>query len=141
MMARILLAEDDTSVRRFVARALQIDGHEVVEAEDGGLAVEALEAENGKFDLLLSDIQMPIMDGIALALHTAARFPQMTILLMTGFADQRERAHGLDLLVYDVIAKPFELAMLRQKVTEALVARTKSETADADSKTPAKNSG
>jgi two-component system, cell cycle response regulator CpdR len=130
-MARILLAEDDASVRGFVARALQIDGHEVVEAEDGGLAVEALEAEKGAFDLLLSDIKMPIMDGIALALHTAAHYPAMTILLMTGFADQRERAHGLDLLVFDVMTKPFELAWLRKKVAEALEAgaQKKGETA------------
>lgn len=63
---------------------------------------------------------MPIMDGIALALHVAAKFPDMIIVLMTGFADQRERAHGLDALIYDVITKPFTLADLIQKVDDAL---------------------
>ena len=119
-MARILVAEDDDSVRQFVARTLQIKGHDVVEAEDGGLAAEIMTAEGERFDLLLSDIKMPVMDGIALALNVAAQFPDMTIVLMTGFADQRERAHGLEALIYDVIAKPFTLADLVQKVEDAL---------------------
>jgi len=122
-MARILVAEDDSSVRAFVASALRIKGHDIVEAEDGGLALETLVEEEGRFDLLLSDIKMPVMDGIALALETAARHPELTILLMTGFADQRERAHGLDALIYDVIPKPFTLADLVTKVEDALAGK------------------
>jgi len=60
------------------------------------------------------------MDGIALALTAARDFPNMTILLMTGYADQRERAYGLDALIHDVITKPFTLAALRAAVNEAL---------------------
>ncbi|GLQ54202.1 response regulator [Devosia nitrariae] len=119
-MARILVAEDDDSVRAFIDSALRIKGHDVVLAEDGGLAAEILGEEEGRFDLLLSDIKMPIMDGIALALDVGARFPKLTILLMTGFADQRERAHGLDALIYDVITKPFTLTDLMAKVEDAL---------------------
>ena len=122
-MARILVAEDDDNVRAFVVRALQMHEHEVQEAEDGGLAAEIMQAESGRFDLLLSDIKMPIMDGIALALSVGAQFPDVTILLMTGFADQRERAHGLDALIYDVIAKPFNLGDLLSKVDEALAGK------------------
>jgi two-component system cell cycle response regulator CpdR len=122
-MARILLAEDDDGVRAFVSRALQHMGHEVVEAEDGGLASEVMEEEAGRFDLLLSDIKMPVMDGIALALNVAASFPDITIVLMTGFADQRERAHGLDQLIYDVIPKPFTLQQVLEKVDDALNGR------------------
>ena len=122
-MARILVAEDDPSVRAFVVSALGIKGHEVVAAEDGGLAIETMEEEGGQFDLLLSDIKMPIMDGIALALQVGAQYPDVTIVLMTGFADQRERAHGLDALVYDVITKPFTLADLLGKVDDALAGR------------------
>ena len=88
-MARILVAEDDENVRAFVTRALVHMGHEVTEAEDGGIAAEICAEKNGAFDLLLSDIKMPVMDGIALALTVAAQFPELTILLMTGFADQR----------------------------------------------------
>jgi two-component system, cell cycle response regulator CpdR len=122
-MARILLAEDDQNVRDFVSRALKHAGHEVVEAEDGGLASEIVSEEQGRFDLLLSDIKMPVMDGIALALSVAAAFPKLTIVLMTGFADQRERAHGLDQLIYDVIPKPFTMQALMDKVSDALAWR------------------
>jgi DNA-binding response OmpR family regulator len=122
-MARILVAEDDDSVRTFVARALMHAGHEVMEAEDGGLASEIMLEEEGRFDLLLSDIKMPVMDGIALALNVAGAWPEVTIVLMTAFADQRERAHGLDQLIYDVIGKPFSLSALVQKVDDALNGR------------------
>ena len=107
----------------FVVSALTMKGHEIVAEEDGGLAAETLDAEEGRFDLLLSDIKMPIMDGIGLALHAGARYPDLTIVLMTGFADQRERAHGLDALIYDVIPKPFTLADLVAKVDDALHGR------------------
>lgn len=119
-MARVLLAEDDYSVRHFVARALELDGHEVTQAEDGGLAMEAMQAAEGDFELVLSDIKMPVMDGIALALWVREEFPHVTVVLMTGYADQRERAHGLDALVADIIDKPFELAELRMRVGAAL---------------------
>ncbi len=122
-MARILIAEDDDNVRAFVARALAHAGHEVVEAEDGGLASEVMLEQEGRFDLLLSDIKMPVMDGIGLALTVAASWPEVTIMLMTGFADQRERAHGLDSLIYDVIPKPFSLQVLMDKVADALAGR------------------
>ena len=119
-MARILVAEDDDNVRAFVCRALIHMGHEVTEAEDGGLAAEICVERNGEFDLLLSDIKMPVMDGIALALTVAAQYPALTIMLMTGFADQRERAHGLEALIYDVVPKPFSLQVLLEKVDDAL---------------------
>ena len=119
-MARILVAEDDDVVRTFVVRALTHAGHAVTEASDGGLAAEICDEQAGAFDLLLSDIKMPVMDGIALALTVAARYPDLTILLMTGFADQRERAHGLETLIYDVVPKPFSLQALLEKVADAL---------------------
>ena len=122
-MSRILLAEDEEALRAFIARALAQDGHEVVTAADGGEALDTLTREQGRFDLILTDIRMPVMDGIALALAAARDYPELTILLMTGYADQRERAHGLDALIHDVITKPFSLADIRKTVQEALVAK------------------
>jgi CheY-like chemotaxis protein len=119
-MPRILIAEDDEQVRALVARALLENGHDVVTAADGGAALEVLAREHGRFDLLLTDIKMPVMDGIALALATARDHPDVTILLMTGYADQRERAHGLDALIHDVITKPLSVATIRSAVDEAL---------------------
>jgi two-component system, cell cycle response regulator CpdR len=119
-MPRILVAEDDESVRALVARALLENGHDVMTAADGGAALETLTREQGRFDLLLTDIKMPVMDGIALALAAARDHPQVTILLMTGYADQRERAHGLEALIHDVIIKPLSVAGVRSAVDEAL---------------------
>ncbi|UYO53735.1 response regulator [Rhodopseudomonas palustris] len=122
-MARILIADDEESMRLLVARAIGMDGHETVTAEDGSEALEILTNQNGKFDLLLTDIKMPVMDGIALALAAARDFPELTILLMTGFADQRERAFGLDAIVHDVVTKPFSVADIRTAVADALTAK------------------
>jgi len=124
-MARILIAEDEEVLCMLCARALATEGHEVRTAGDGGEALELLTREGGCFDLLLTDIRMPIMDGIALALTAARDFPDLTILLMTGYADQRERAHGLDAIIHDVIAKPFSVAALRATVNEALTVRAR----------------
>ncbi|MET0924341.1 MAG: response regulator [Xanthobacteraceae bacterium] len=121
-MARILIAEDEESLRSFIARALIQDGHTVTTANDGAEALDVLTRERGAFELLLTDIRMPVMDGIALALAAARDHPAVTIMLMTGFADQRERAHGLDALIHDVIAKPFSLATIRSAVNGALIA-------------------
>jgi two-component system, cell cycle response regulator CpdR len=119
-MARILLAEDDEALRALCARALRMDGHEIATASDGAEALDVITRDDASFDLLLTDIRMPIMDGIALALAAARDYPTLTILLMTGYADQRERAHGLDAIIHDVIAKPFSVATLRGAVAEAL---------------------
>jgi two-component system cell cycle response regulator CpdR len=121
-MARILIAEDEETLRALCARGLTMEGHEVKTACDGGEALDILTSEQGKFDLLLTDVRMPMMDGIALALATARDFPKLTILMMTGYADQRERAHNLEALIHDVIAKPFTLATLRDAVDGALAA-------------------
>lgn len=126
-MSRVLIADDEESMRTLVARAVALDGHDIVTAEDGAEALDILIREAGAFDLLLTDIQMPIMDGIALALTAARDFPQLTILLMTGFADQRERAHGLDAIVHDILTKPFSVADIRNAVAAALAVRRSGE--------------
>ena len=112
-MAKILIAEDDTAVREFVSRALANNGHEVTPVSDGLQALETL--ASSRFDLLLSDIVMPELDGIALSLKVSKDYPDMPILLMTGYAAERQRAHNLDALIHDVIAKPFTL----QQICEA----------------------
>jgi CheY-like chemotaxis protein len=122
-MARVLIADDEDSMRSLVARAIAMDGHDITSAQDGAEALEILVREDGGFDLLLTDIQMPVMDGIALALTAARDFPELTILLMTGFADQRERASNLNAIVHDVITKPFSVADIRTAVADALAAR------------------
>src|SRR5919205_3307 len=121
-MARILLVDDEEPVRGFLKRGLEMDGHAVSLAVDGDDGLDRLTEEGGAFDLLLTDIRMPIMDGIALSLAAKRDYPDLTILLMTGFADQRERAKGLQAIVADVLTKPFSLVDLRGTVARLLAA-------------------
>ncbi len=123
-MARILLVDDEEAVRGFLKRGLELDGHQVGTAVDGSDALERLTEAGGAFDLVLTDIRMPVMDGIALALAAKRDFPDLPILLMTGFADQRERAKNLDAIVVDVLTKPFSLAEARAAVKRVLETRS-----------------
>ena len=128
---RILLTEDDDSVRAFVSRALELDGHEVETACHGLEALERLTECGGEFDLLVTDVKMPVMDGIALAHEASGQWPQLPILLMTGFADQRERAEELTEVIRDVVTKPFTLQQIREAVTEAGAAAEELQTDEA----------
>ncbi|MFN3686218.1 response regulator [Salinarimonas sp.] len=116
-MAKILIVDDEEPVRAFLKRGLELDGHEVDTAENGADALDVLDDGHR---LLLTDIRMPVMDGIALALAAKRDRPALTILLMTGYADQRERAKNLDAIVEDVLTKPFSLADAREAVRKAL---------------------
>jgi two-component system cell cycle response regulator CpdR len=119
-MGKILIAEDERSVQAFVERALRHCGHETVTVGDGLAALAALRSET--FDLLLTDIVMPGLDGIALALKASKDYPKMRILLMTGYASERQRAHNLESLVHRVIAKPFTLDEICAAIAAELVA-------------------
>ena len=122
-MARILIAEDEDAVRTFLIRALESQGHEVKAVADGVQALHAL--QKNTFDLLLSDIVMPELDGIALALTVSRDWPGMPIVLITGYAAERQRAHNLEALVHSIVPKPFDLQKICSVVDEALEAGTR----------------
>jgi len=125
-MARILLAEDEASVREFITRALTGVGHQVDAAGDGSDALMRLgemKAGGGSYDLLLTDILMPVMDGISLALSASRDAPDMLIMLMTGYSDQRERAYGLDAIIQDILLKPFTLDELVTRIDTVLATK------------------
>ena len=105
-MIRILLAEDDESMRTYLARALEKSGYDVVSVATG---LEALPHINSdRFDLLLTDIVMPEMDGIELAQHAAQVAPDMRIMFITGFAAVTLKA-GKAVPQAKVLSKPFHL--------------------------------
>jgi two-component system, cell cycle response regulator CpdR len=114
----ILVVDDEPGVRDFVRRGLLAGGYDVSAAEDGQQALEMLAGQ--KFDLMITDIVMPGLDGIALALKAAKEYPSLKILLMTGYATERQRAHNLEALVHTVLAKPFSLKELLDQAAEAL---------------------
>jgi DNA-binding response OmpR family regulator len=120
-MAKILIAENELALREFVARGLEQRRHKVTMAHDGSEALEHL--KKSKFDLLLTDIDMPIMDGIALSLMVGKEHPKMKIIIMSGHEHQIERAHGLSDLVYRVVSKPFTIAGICAVVDDVLGAK------------------
>lgn len=123
-MVRVLIAEDEQPIRELLARALVQDGHDVETAPDGAAALEQLSLK-APFDLLLTDIRMPVMDGIALALAARRDHPDLAIVLMTGYAGERQRAHGLDALIHEVVLKPFSLAEIKDALKQALATRSR----------------
>jgi len=119
-MARILLAEDDAATRDLVQRALGHEGHEVTVTQDGGEALEKLQAAPTRFDVLVTDVQMPGLDGIALVEKGFALNPKLRVVLMSGFADELGRADHLKARISRVITKPFTLEQIRSAVKAAL---------------------
>jgi two-component system cell cycle response regulator CpdR len=112
-MARILLAEDDTSMREYLQRALQRVGYEVEAVGCGTEAMPLLETEH--FDLLLTDIVMPEMDGIELAQKAAVLAPEMRVMFITGFAAVALKA-GKSAPSAKILSKPFHLRDLVAEV-------------------------
>ena len=112
-MIRILLAEDDESMRVYLARALERVGYAVVSVDRGTAALPLLETE--RFDLLLTDIVMPEMDGIELAQKAATIAPEMRVMFITGFAAVALKA-GKKTPDAKVLSKPFHLRDLVAEV-------------------------
>jgi two-component system cell cycle response regulator CpdR len=105
-MVRILLAEDDDSMREYLARALERTGYGVKAVESGIAALELLRTET--FDLLLTDIVMPELDGIELAQRASAIHPDMRVMFITGFAAVTLQ-NGAMPPEAKVLSKPFHL--------------------------------
>ncbi|WP_336962477.1 cell cycle two-component system response regulator CpdR [Sphingobium aquiterrae] len=112
-MIRILLAEDDEAMRQYLTRALEKSGYEVVAVDRGTAAVPLIETDH--FDLLLTDIVMPEMDGIELAQHAATVAPNMRVMFITGFAAVTLKA-GKAVPQAKVLSKPFHLRDLVMEV-------------------------
>ena len=108
-MFRILLAEDEQVMREYLARALERSGYEVVAVDSGTAAAPLLEAE--RFDLLLTDIIMPEMDGIQLAQYCNMVSPTTDVIFITGFSGVALRA-GASIPNAKILAKPFHLTDL-----------------------------
>ena len=119
-MARILLADDDAATRDLVKRALATDGHTVTSTQDGAEALEKLQEAPSGFELLITDVQMPGLDGIGLAEKGLAGHPQLRIILMSGFADGLSRADHLKPNISRVLIKPFTLEQIKGAVKAAL---------------------
>ncbi len=119
-MVKILLAEDDGDMRRFLERALEKAGHEVVSYGEGVSAFEALKST--PVDLLLTDIVMPEMDGIELARRGAELDPNMKVMFITGFAAVALHPDSQAPQDAKVLSKPFHLKDLVAEVEKMMAA-------------------
>jgi len=119
-MAKILLAEDDDSLRGFLVAALRRAGHTVRDYSEGRTALSALERE--VFDLLLTDIVMPGLDGIELARRGAELDPAMKIVFITGFAAVALGSGASHPAGAKVLSKPFHLRELVDEVERVMAA-------------------
>jgi two-component system cell cycle response regulator CpdR len=119
-MASILLAEDDESLRRFLATALVRAGHVVIDCPDGTAAYRQL--QQLKFDLLLSDIVMPGIDGIELAKRAAELDPDLRIMFITGFAAVALHPASKAPKDAKILSKPFHLRDIVEEVDRMVAA-------------------
>ena len=123
-MAKILVVEDEIDLNRYVSRALRERGYEVVSAENGISALS--EMENARFDMLLTDIMMPKMDGFALADAVRATDREIPIIFMTAKDDKASKMFGYSIGIDDYVVKPFDIDILIMKIS-ALLRRAKIE--------------
>ncbi len=117
MAAKILVVEDDLSNRDLICKVLRKEGHQVVEACDGAIALEILQVL--AFDLVITDFVMPKLNGIEFVEHLHSLQPRIPIIFVTGFLSVISGKTILD-DVAEVLAKPFELDVLRSTVHRLL---------------------
>ncbi len=115
---RVLLVEDEDMVRAVAERALTRQGYTVTTASDGDEGLQLVEA-GGEFDLVVSDVVMPAMDGPAMAREIRKRTPDLPILFMSGYAEEQLR-NELDMEGMHFIAKPFSVQQIAAKVGQVL---------------------
>ena len=120
-MAKILLAEDDEAMLNFLEIALRRAGHDVLPALDGIEALEAME-EGEEFDLLLTDIVMPGIDGIEHAQKALEIQPDLKVMFITGFAALAVSGSGIEADETKILSKPFHLSDLVNRIEELLAA-------------------
>ena len=116
----VLMVEDEQAVRAFAARALRNKGYTVIEAEDGEDALEKLNAHGGSFDLVLSDISMPGMDGKTLVRLVREAIPDIKVVLMSGYAEDLHLDENDGDITKHFLAKPFTLKALAEKVKDVM---------------------
>jgi len=114
----VLIADDEPPVREFISRALQSVGYPTTVVGDGMQALEKL--QENPYTLLISDIVMPELDGIALALKVSKDYPQTKMMMISGYAQERQRAYGLESLIQHVLPKPFSLQELLETAAQVI---------------------
>ena len=128
-MARILVADDEEGIRSFLAEALERDGHEVEQAEDGAVALARLQRQS--FDVLLTDLQMPEMDGMTLLTRVREETPETEVIVLTAHGSVSKAVEAMRKGAYDFLEKPVdgpaELRLLVNRAVERRRLKTRAE--------------
>ncbi|MFB3074956.1 MAG: sigma-54-dependent transcriptional regulator, partial [Candidatus Methylomirabilales bacterium] len=117
-MTRILIVDDEAGMREFLSIFLEREGFQVESARDGQEALEA--AEKASFDLVISDLRMPTMDGVRLLEGLRKFQPEIPVILMTAYASAESAIEAMKLGAYDYITKPFRVEEVKQVISRAL---------------------
>jgi len=117
-MAKILVVDDELSMRQFLEILLKKEGHEVISAADGEEALSHFQADS--FDLLLSDIKMPKVDGLELLRKVKESRPNMAVIMITAYASPEDAIAAMKAGAYDYLTKPFKLREIKAVIRNAL---------------------
>ncbi|MGE0632023.1 MAG: sigma-54-dependent transcriptional regulator [Pseudobdellovibrionaceae bacterium] len=118
MKSRILVVDDEESIREFLEIMLKKEGYEITLAEDGKKAQEILAKKN--FDMVISDLQMPNVTGLELLKHTKDSYPDMVFMMITAFGTTETAVEAMKIGAYDYITKPFKIDEVRINIANAL---------------------
>jgi DNA-binding NtrC family response regulator len=118
--ATILVVEDDDAVRELIGRILRNDGFEVIVVDSGAEAIEICESYKGRIDLLLTDVVMPQMSGVALRDLAMPLRPGMKVLFMSGYNDELIAQRGVVASDKNLLLKPFKRDKLLESVRSVL---------------------
>jgi two-component system response regulator PilR (NtrC family) len=121
MRSKILVVDDEESIREFLDIMLRKEGYEVTCAEDGQKAIETLKKKN--FDMIISDLQMPRVTGMELLKHVRDTYPETFFMIITAFGTTESAVDAMKMGAYDYITKPFKIDEVRINIANALKSR------------------
>jgi len=118
MKPRILVVDDEESIREFLEIMLKKEGYEITCAEDGAKAKEILGRRS--FDMVISDLQMPHVTGMELLKHVKDSYPELVFMMITAFGTTESAVEAMKMGAYDYITKPFKIDEVRLNIQNAL---------------------
>ncbi len=122
MKHKLLIVDDEESIREFLEIMLKKEGYEITCAEDGAKAIEALSKKN--FHMVISDLQMPNVTGIELLKHVKDNYPDTVFMMITAFGTTENAVEAMKMGAYDYLTKPFKLDEVRLNIQNALRSNT-----------------
>ena len=118
MKSKLLVVDDEESIREFLEIMLKKEGYQVTLAEDGQQAIDLLKGKS--FDMIISDMQMPRVTGIELLKHVKDNNPEIVFMMITAFGTTESAVDAMKMGAYDYITKPFKIDEVRMNIANAL---------------------